>query len=141
MQGSHLEQYFSLFLTNPVLAYVRLSGCDATAELLQTLDAHIGKAMQTQRASLGSHAAGQSSSDPWHAVLADVFVSRIVLRFALCRATLLWLAEHEAGKVSVTGKLQAVPELPEQLAPEEPQLVQHVAAIWSVIQEHSANAL
>jgi hypothetical protein len=38
MQVAHPEQLFTLFLTNPVLAFLRLFGCYATAELLQRMD-------------------------------------------------------------------------------------------------------
>lgn len=119
------EPIFTLFLTHPVLALIRLFRLDTTPALLASLHQAVDQLMAALRAScaaragmtptdqLGANQVGmyplegkdeldayaaadaakpdsapcsEDPRQPWEAVLNDPFASRIVLRFALCRA-------------------------------------------------------
>lgn len=93
------ESVFAMFLSDPVLALVRLFSLDATPELVEAVQCAVEKTLTRAHAAVtadlpvpdGSFAGDGSgtpshSGAPWDHVLLDLFAQRIVLRFALCRA-------------------------------------------------------
>lgn len=98
------ESVFAMFLSDPVLALVRLFGLNATPELVDELQAAVERALTRAREAIApnlphveaSFAGGGSTDDdgyavapgssPWGFMLLDLFAQRLVLRFALCRA-------------------------------------------------------
>lgn len=110
------ESAFSLFLSDPVLAIVRVFGLNATPELIEALQGGVGRALARAHAAVAAElppseasfgaatdaaavadAWGASACGPWGAVLHDLFANRIVLRFALCRAVFARVARRHVG--------------------------------------------
>ena len=140
MQAAPAEQLFTLFLANPVLAFVRLSGCTPTASVLSKLEERVDDAHQHLQSCVApQHGASERGSGEddglaWTAALADPFAGRLIVRFALCRAVLAWLACDGRGDgISVSGEPVAHPSLPSALSADDDRLHELVAAIWQEV--------
>lgn len=131
MQAASEAQYFTLFLTNPVLAFVRLSGCTATADLMERLDAKVRAAHNALDAC--ARDAQRDAWGAWSAPLACPFARRLIVRFALCAAALRWLAAQADGSVEVAGEARALPALPEEFRAQGPELERAVSGIWELL--------
>ena len=111
--AARAEQLFTLFLTDPLLALVRATGCLATPALLAEVTHLLDGALAAADGELTVAAA----SPAWAHVLLDPFARRLLTRFALCRAVLARL-QGAADVVELSGLPTALPELPAALAPE-----------------------
>lgn len=131
VQASAEAQYFTLFLTNPVLAFVRLSGCHATAELMERLDTKVAAAHDALYACAKD--AQRDVWGAWSACLACPFARRLIVRFASCSAALRWLHAHKGSDVEVTGAAEAIPPLPDAVDAQGAELEQSIADIWELL--------
>lgn len=135
------EQLFTLFLTNPVLAFFRLTGCPPSAKLLLSVDKAICRACTYLRQRVQDTALGHSDSEdpasPWAEVFADPFAERLIVRFALCRAALARLQAGPDKAVSVAREAIARPELPAALALDEEGLLGHIDRLLGLVKAGS----
>eukprot|EP00892_Ulva_mutabilis_P011581 jgi/Ulvmu1/8796/UM048_0051.1 len=104
------ESMFSLFLTDPVLALVRMFGLHATPELIEALQSSVYRTLGNAHTAVAAElpppgagfagtvdtadAWGATARSPWSQILQDVFAKRLVLRFALCRAVFARIARR-----------------------------------------------
>lgn len=142
------EQLFTLFLMHPVLALVRLTGCEVSAATVAELSSVVDTALDDLRCSVAPPAAAaagpaadarrsgsqdsqlQTESDqPWRGVLHDPFGSRLILRFALLRGFLRGLQGVSMATLDIQGWPRALPELPEELAENAERVHRHAAAL------------
>lgn len=112
---AQVESVFAMFLSDPVLALVRLFGLDATPELVEALQGAVEHTLERAHAAVaadlpvpdGSFAGDGSGTSvlcgPWCHVLLDLFAQRLVLRFALCRAVFARLAGAAPSKDGADG--------------------------------------
>jgi hypothetical protein len=141
LQVAEPDQLFTLFLTNPVLAFFRLTGCPASAELLLSVDKAICSAcnhlcQRVQDTALGNGDSGEPAS-PWAEIFADPFAERLIVRFALCRAALARLQAGPDEAVCVAGEAIASPELPVVLAADDEGLLEHINEVLGLVQAKS----